>query len=67
MCENCETLKRNPERSVMGLLMGEIFNEVLAQNVDDLERKFPVMVELATHYCQGSWIRNKPPIEKMKR
>ena len=57
-------LKRNPKRSIVGLSMGRVFNEVVVMNMGELEgEKFLVMTDLATHYCQGGWIKNKKPCE----
>ena len=56
-CETCIKLRRNPEKLVVGFPMGKIFNEAKGVDVGELEgEKFLVMIDLATHYWQGSWI-----------
>ena len=60
MCDKCETcikLRRNPKKQVVGFPIGRVFNEEIGVNVGELEgEKFLVMINLATHYCQRSWI-----------
>ena len=47
--------------------MGRVFNEVMALDVGELEGdKILVTVDHATRYYQGSWIRNKIPLEIWK-
>ena len=48
----------------MGMKFGKVFNEVVAMDVGELEgENFLVMIDLATHYCQRGWIKNKTPKE----
>ena len=56
-------LRRNTE---VGLPIGRVFNEAFRVDVGVLGEKFLVMVDLATHSGQGSWIRNKTPEEIIK-
>ena len=57
-------MRMTPERPWVGMKLGKVFNEVVAMDVGELEgEKFLVMIDLATHYCQGGWIRNKTPKE----
>ena len=52
----------------MGIPMVKVFNDVVAMDMVKLKREiFLVVVDLATHYFQGSWIRNKTPMEILKR
>ena len=61
-CEVCRRYRRNPAKPVVGFSWGKTFNEVLALDVGELEeRKFLVMVDMATRYCQAFWIRDKKP------
>ena len=61
---NKTKLRRNPDKPVLELPMGIVFNEVVAVDVGELKGKqFLVIVDLATHYCWGSWISNKTPME----
>ena len=61
-CEVCRRYKRNPAKPVVGFSWGKTFNEVLALDVGEIEeRKFLVMVDMATRYCQAHWIRDKKP------
>ena len=46
---------------MVGMQLGKVFIEVLAMDVSELGEKFLVMIDLATHYCQGGWIKNKTP------
>ena len=62
VCKNCETcikFKRSLERLVVGFPLRSVFNEMVAMDVGELGRKkFLVRIDLATHYCQGGWIKN---------
>ena len=61
-CEVCRKYKRNPAKPVVGFPWGKIFNEVLALDVGEIaEKKFLVMVDMATRYCQAHWIKDKKP------
>ena len=67
ICDECESwikLRRNP---MVGFSIGRVFNEEIGVDVGELEEeKFMVLTDLATHYCQGSWIQNKTPKEIIK-
>ena len=66
-CEVCRRYKRNPAKPVVSFPWGKTFNEVLAMDVGEIEdRKFLVMVDMATRYCQAHWIRDKKPETIMK-
>ena len=61
-CEVCRRYKRNPAKPVVSFSWSHTFNEVLAMDVGEIEeRKFLVMVDMATRYCQAHWIRDKKP------
>src|SRR5215469_16111224 len=72
VCENCEICKkykRNPSRPIVGLPISTRFNEVVAMDLGEIEDEYVlVMIDTATNYTQGAWLRNKQPkeiIEKM--
>ena len=61
-CEVCRRYKRNPAKPVVSFSWSKTFNEVVALDVGEIEeRKFLVMVDMATRYCQAHWIRDKKP------
>ena len=61
-CVVCRKYKRNPAKPVVSFSWGKTFNEVLSLDVGEIEeRKFLVMVDMATRYCQAHWIRDKKP------
>ena len=61
-CDVCRKYKRNPPKPVVGFSWGKVFNEVLALDVGEIEeRKFLVIVDMATRYCQAYWISDKKP------
>jgi hypothetical protein len=61
-CDVCQRYKVTPARPVVGLPMAKVFNEVVAMDLGELEgRKFLVMVDMATRFCQAAWIPNKKP------
>ena len=60
----CIKLRRTPKRPVVEMQLRKVFNKVVAMDVGELEgEKILVMIDLATHYCQGGWIKNKIPKE----
>ena len=61
-CEVCKRYKRNPAKPVVSFPWSKTFNEILALDVGEIEeRKFLVIVDMATRYCQAHWIRDKKP------
>lgn len=61
-CKTCMKYKRNPAKPVVGFSWSRTFNEIIAIDVGELqERKFLVIVDLATRYCQAYWIKDKKP------
>ena len=61
-CEVCRKYKRNPAKPVVGFSWGTIFNETIAIDIGEIEeKKFLVIVDMATRYCQAFWIRDKKP------
>ena len=53
-CEMCIKLRRKPKKSVVGMQLGKVFNEVVAMDIGELDgEKFLVKINLATPYCQG--------------
>ena len=61
-CEVCKKYKRNPAKPVVGLPWSKVFNEIVALDIGEIEgKKFLVIVDLATRYCQAYWIRDKKP------
>ena len=66
-CEVCKKYKRNPAKPVVGFSWGNRFNENIAMDVGEIEeRKFLVIVDMATKYCQAYWMRDKKPETVMK-
>ena len=52
---------------MLGLPIERVFNKVIREDVGKYGgEKFLVMVDLATHYCQDSWIRIKTPNQIIK-
>lgn len=61
-CEVCKRYKRNPAKPVVGFSWSKTFNEAVAMDIGEINgRKFLVIVDLATRYCQAYWIRDKKP------
>ena len=61
-CEVCKKYQRNPAKPVVGFLWSKVFNEIVALDIGEIEdKKFLVIVDLATRYCQAYWIREKKP------
>ena len=61
-CEVCKKYKRNPPKPVVGFSLGRTFNETVAIDVGEIQdKKFLVMVDLATRYCQAFWVKDKRP------
>ena len=61
-CDVCRRYRKNPAKPVVSFSWGKTFNEVLALDVGEIEeRKFLVMVDMATRYCQAQWIKDKKP------
>lgn len=61
-CEVCKKYKKVPARPVVGFKWSKTFNEVLAVDLGEWEgKKFLVMVDLATKYCQARWVKDKKP------
>ena len=61
-CEICRKHKKNPGKPVVSFSWSNVFNEVLALDVGEIEeRKFLVIVDMATRYCQAYWINDKRP------
>ena len=61
-CEVCRRYKRTPAKPVVSFSWSKNFNEVVALDVGEIEeRKFLVMVDMATRYCQAHWIKDKKP------
>lgn len=66
-CEICKKYKRNPAKPVVAFSWSKIFNDAIAMDIGEIEeRKFLVIVDLATRYCQAYWISNKKPETIMK-
>ena len=61
--ETCIKLRKTPEKPVVGIQLGKVFNEVVTMDVGEPGEKFLVMIDLAPHYCQEGWKKNKIPKE----
>ena len=66
-CEICQKFRKTPPRPVVGLPWSCKFNEVVALDLGEYDgKKFLVMVDMGTRYCQACWVRNKKPEEIIK-
>ena len=63
--DNCQVFykyKRNPAKPVVCFSWGKAFSEVIAIDIGEIEgRRFLVMVDMMTRYCQAKWIKDKRP------
>ena len=67
-CEACIKFKKTPARPVVGMALAKKFNEVVALDLGEVEgRKFMVMIDLATKYCQACWMADKRPEEVVEK
>ena len=63
-CETCLRCKRTPSKPSVGLPMAKEFNEVVAIDIGFFQGDMLlVIVDLATKYCQGCWVKSKKPEE----
>ena len=61
-CDVCRKYKKNPAKPVVGFSWGKTFNETLAVDLGEIEgKRFLVMVDTMTRYCQAQWVRDKTP------
>src|SRR5215469_7839953 len=66
-CDTCKKFQKNPPRPVVALPLASKFNEVIAMDLGELERRrFILFVDMATNYIQAAWIKNKTPKEITK-
>jgi hypothetical protein len=66
-CDLCIRYKRNPSRPVVGMPWAKFFNEVVSLDLGEIEgKRFMMMVDLATKYCQACWVRSKKPEDIME-
>src|SRR5678815_3679220 len=66
-CDTCIKYKKTPARPIVGMPMAKHFNEVVALDLGEIEnRRFLMMVDLATNYCQAAWIKDKNPLTVVK-
>ena len=67
-CETCLKYKKVPPRPVVGFALSNRFNDVIALDLGEYKsRKFMVMVDLRTKYCQACWMTSKRPEEVIKK
>ena len=46
----------------MGLPWSKVFNEVVSMDIVEIDgKKFLVMVDIYSRYCQAGWIEDKKP------
>jgi hypothetical protein len=63
-CDVCIRYKKTPSKPVVGFPLAKAFNEVVAMDLGELEgRRFLVLLDLATHFCQAVWIKSKRPMD----
>ena len=61
-CEICVKYKKNPPKPVVGLSWGTKFNEAVSLDLGEFEgKRFMVMVDLVTKFCQAKWVKDKTP------
>ncbi len=61
-CEICVRYKKNPPKPVVGLTWGTKFNEAISLDLGEFEgKRFMVMVDMVTKYCQAKWVKDKTP------
>ena len=66
-CELCRKYKRTPSRPVVGMSWAKVFNEVVALDLGEIEgKRFLMMVDMATKYCQSCWVKSKKPEDIME-
>ena len=66
-CKVCAKYKRNPAKPVVGFPWSKTFNETIAVDLGEIEgRRFLVMVDMMTRYCQAKWLKDKRPDSIMK-
>lgn len=62
-----ENIRGHFKINLIAMPLAYTFNEVLAMDVGEIEeKKFLVMIDMATRYCQATFIRNKNPDEIVK-
>ena len=61
--KTCIKLRKTPKKPVVEFQLGKVFNEVVTMDVGEPGKKFLVMIDLAPHYCQEGWKKNKIPKE----
>jgi hypothetical protein len=67
-CETCLKFRRTPMRPVVGMTWAKNFNEVVALDLGEMEgKKFMVMVDMATKYCQACWLTSKKTEEVIEK
>ena len=67
-CEICLRYKKTPPRPVVGLTLSRKFNDVIALDLGEYKgRKFMVIVDLKTKYCQACWLGSKKPEEVIRK
>ena len=67
-CDTCIKYSKVPPRPVVGLALSKKFNDVIALDLGEFKSKrFMVMVDLKTKYCQACWMGSKKPEEVIKK
>ena len=67
-CITCKKFRKTPARPVVGLPWSSRFNDAVSLDLGEFDgKRFLVMVDLGTRYCQACWVSNKKPEEIIKK
>ena len=67
-CVTCKKFRKTPARPVVGLPWSSRFNEAVSLDLGEFDgKRFLVMVDLGTRYCQACWVSCKKPEEIIKK
>ena len=67
-CETCVKYKRTPPRPVVGMPWSGRFNQVISIDLGEYKgKRFMVMVDMATRFCQACWVNSKKPEEIIRK
>ena len=67
-CEVCLRYKKTPPRPVVGFSWSKRFNEAVSMDLGEYGgKRFMVVVDLATRYCQACWVNGKKAEEIIRK
>ena len=67
-CDTCKKFRKTPARPVVGLPWSNKFNEAVSLDLGEFQgKRFLVIVDLGTRYCQACWVNIKRPEEIIKK